>query len=104
MTPEQILTCVQQFCGNRSLGGDCTIAAMEWPQRRTRGARSISSECFGQTSRTECKSIPINPTWKSPPFTTLFCHVQNRVQHLKVGQTYVPALCRQTVFDAAILL
>src|ERR1039457_3174705 len=41
---------------------------------------------------------------ESTPFAALFRDIQNRVQHLQIGQTYISALHREALFDAGILL
>jgi hypothetical protein len=37
------------------------------------------------------------------PFAALLSHIQHRVQHLQIAQTYVAALHRQSVLDPFIL-
>jgi len=40
---------------------------------------------------------------QTPPFATVLGHIQNRVQYLKIGDAYVPALPRKAGLDPAIL-
>ncbi len=65
---------------------------------------AIQYAIFGPTVHAHINRVPAaEPLWKAPPLTALFRHVQNRVQYLQVGQTYVSALHRQAVFDADVL-
>lgn len=44
------------------------------------------------------------PTRKSAPLTALLGNIENRVEHLEIGQSYVAALHRQAVTDLFVLL
>ena len=47
---------------------------------------------------------PAKPLRKPTPLATLLRHIEDRVQYLQIGQTYVATLHGQATFDAGILL
>ena len=59
---------------------------------------------FGPPVHSHINGVPTGETLRKPsPLAALFRHIQNRVQHLQVGQTYVSALNGQAIFDTGVL-
>src|SRR5579863_2625796 len=66
---------------------------------------SVQYAVFRPAAHAHVDRVPAAEPFRKPaPLATLFRHIEHRVQHLQVGQTYVAALHRQAIFDARILL
>ena len=65
---------------------------------------SIQHTAFGPAIHAGIDRVPVAKTCGlAAPFTAPLGHVQDRVQHSQIGQTYVAALGWQTVLDQAVV-
>ena len=65
---------------------------------------TIQDPCLGPTVHSCVDRMPIAESLgQSPPFAAVFGHVQDGVQHLKVGETDVASLFREAPFDTPVL-
>ena len=68
-------------------------------------AHAIQHAIFRPPVHAHVNRVPATePLGQPAPLAALLGHIENRMQHLQVGQTYIAALHRQAVFDARKLL
>ena len=64
----------------------------------------IQHAAFGPAIHAGVDRVPVTePFGQAAPFAALFGHIQDRIQHLQIGQAHVATLYWQSVFDQAVL-
>jgi len=65
---------------------------------------AIQHSCLGPSIHPSIDRMPISKAiGQSPPFTAILCHIQDRIQHLEVGDTHVAPLTRKATFNSTVL-
>jgi len=66
---------------------------------------TVQYAVFRPPAHAHVDRVPAAKPFRKPtPLAALFRNIQNRIQYLQVGETYVAALHRQAIFNARILL
>jgi len=66
---------------------------------------TVKSATLGPTIHANVDGMPVaEPLGKSAPLAALLCNIQDRVEYLKITQTHIAALNRQTRLDLFVLL
>ena len=82
---------VQRHCFDLDLHHLCLLQLCEG---------SIEHARLGPAAHAGVDRVPVAEALRqATPFSTVFSDVQDRVEHLQIGQADVAALLRQTVFD-----